>query len=410
MRILSITTGALFAFVMAGCAFTSEPVQGEGSEEIGTSEEAIKLSEINAAPAYFGVDNHFAAGGGAVYARFKAFPQKQIDVDLSLAGEPASVGFKLYRVLPNDKLKLVETVDSAGGEALLSFTSKGTGVYVLELGAGAGLSGLVLRLGCDDGNCSPEPQPGAVCGGFLGANCGAGLYCQYAPDAICGFADATGTCAVKPDACTKEYNPVCGCDGQTYGNACTAASAGVSVVSEGECRTAGGGAQEGEMCGGLAGVACGEGLYCSYAPEASCGAADQSGVCAWKPGGCAQIYDPVCGCDGHTYGNACTAASAGVSVDHQGECAAPVAEVGESCGGFLPYPAPVCAAGLYCHYAIDDSCGWADAPGTCAEKPEVCTKEYNPVCGCDGHTYGNACEAASNGASVIHEGECQAQE
>ncbi len=80
MRILSITTGALFAFVMAGCAFTSEPVQGEGSEEIGTSEEAIKLSEIKAAPAYFGVDNPFAAGGGAVYARFKAFLRRHATV------------------------------------------------------------------------------------------------------------------------------------------------------------------------------------------------------------------------------------------------------------------------------------------------------------------------------------------
>jgi hypothetical protein len=49
----------------------------------------------------------------------------------------------------------------------------------------------------------------------------------------------TGECKgpeIKDCMCTMQYDPVCGCDGKEYGNACMAGCAGVKSWTKGSCR------------------------------------------------------------------------------------------------------------------------------------------------------------------------------
>lgn len=120
------------------------------------------------------------------------------------------------------------------------------------------------------GVCGEEPEPEPT--SCLASNqCGDDSYCAF--ESECGEGPV-GNCEVRPEACAKILAPVCGCDAVTYGNACEAAAAGISVQSQGECPSDDGPSCEGS-CGGQA-----DGCWCDE-------------LCS-QFGDCCEDYEPAC--------------------------------------------------------------------------------------------------------------------
>lgn len=157
--------------------------------------------------------------------------------------------------------------------------------------------------------------------------------------------------------------------------------------------------EQGTACHESGDTACGFDQYCELDIAQECGLTGTPGTCENRPDSCDSSGVEVCGCDGHTYWNACRAQKAGVSISYFGAC-----KGAKNCQRFDDGS---CGSDEYCDFAEGTlGCGWAQEYGECKPRPRDCNFMPSPVCGCDAEQYPNKCSAHASGVSVAYDGIC----
>ena len=258
------------------------------------------------------------------------------------------------------------------------------GIAMLDLALPAPSQEEALESGasCVSGQL-PECAPGDYC---LAGGCGDGLL---------------GVCTPRPASCPAASAPVCACDGNTYASTCFAAQASQFVLGEGPCPES--------LVGCEVKVGPSSFLKTCAADEYCFGGCVGAGYCKKRPLCGDEPIEYVCGCDGLTYQNTCTLASAGRNFSYAGSCAPPEVDVPiEACAGedaLTCSDAEMLCDLQGCEAGAEGYCLYLGQPQAGVEEAIYCAP-FSPECGCDNQTYASQCERVEAGVGLAHPGPC----
>jgi hypothetical protein len=244
MRV-SAFASALLVITAFGC---TTDVANDGPTAIvdtdNTAEGAVTYQAPLTVPSdrmYYGTDAFAVVSDDAPshFFHFDLLPDGVVDVVVDHQDGRRRTGMRVYRVNPTGSLRFLGEL-TGRGDVAARVSSRAGGTIVVEAFGTYGRVGaeLTVSIACArrDDQCAVAQQPGELCGTRGSGACDEGLFCNFPTENECGVWDGGGSCAIPVDVCPRgPCLEVCGCDGQTYCDACSANAAGVSVASDGAC-------------------------------------------------------------------------------------------------------------------------------------------------------------------------------